>query len=124
MAAARRWIAGASARAAAGHALDLVIDQDGVCVGEVGVAHLDRRRRAALMGWWVAAGHRGQGLATTAVRTLADWLLGPGGLTAVVAEIDHGNHPSQRTALHAGFVTLRSGGADHPTVLVRRQENN
>ncbi|HET6954512.1 MAG TPA: GNAT family N-acetyltransferase [Acidimicrobiales bacterium] len=107
-AAAERWIAGAPGRLAAGLALDLVITgRDGGVLGEVGLRNLDAGRRRAELGWWVAAPHRGRGLAGVAVGLVAGWALGPPcGLRQVWARIVPGNAASAAVARRAGLVRL------------------
>lgn len=123
LAAAEKWIEGAAAREAAGVAVDRVIDAGGMCVGEVGIAHIDAERRAALVGWWVLAGHRSAGRATSALQLFVDEVLDPAhqlGLRALLAEIAVDNLASVRVAEVAGFVTLRAGSPAQPHVYVRR----
>src|SRR5690606_41225340 len=74
--AAARWIAGGAERRARGLALDLVVAPlagGRAVLGEVGLRNVDRARRRAEAGWWIAAPHRRRGLATAAVRLLAAW---------------------------------------------------
>jgi RimJ/RimL family protein N-acetyltransferase len=109
-AAAGRWIAGEPRRRAAGACLDLVIrplaTEVGV-LGEVGLRNVDRMRRRAEIGWWVAAEHRGRGVATAATRLLVDWALSEdGGFAQVWARIEPENVASARVAASAGLVEL------------------
>lgn len=108
--AARAWIAGAEVRAAAGAALDLVVGPVGgdEVWGEVGLARLRLRaagvgeRAVGDVGWWVAAAHRGRGVATAAVRLLvatADPSWHP-----LVARIAPGHVASEAVAARAGLV--------------------
>jgi RimJ/RimL family protein N-acetyltransferase len=113
-AAARQWIGGAEGRWAAGRALDLVVAPlaggPGV-LGEVGLRNVDLDRRRAETSWWIAAEHRGRGLATAAVVLLGDWALSPaGGLDQVWARIDPTNRASAAVAATAGFVELGAAG--------------
>jgi RimJ/RimL family protein N-acetyltransferase len=109
-AAAGRWIAGEPGRRAAGVCLDLVICPLGAEVGvlgEVGLRNVDPVRRRAEIGWWVAAGHRGRGVATAATGLLVDWALSDaGGFAQVWARIEPANHASARVAAAAGLVEL------------------
>lgn len=103
-AAAERWIAGDAHRRARGLSLDLVIDVDGVVVGEVGLASIDPVRLTAEVGWWVAPDHRGRGHATTAARLVSTWAVSELCLDAVVARCHLGNPASAGVARAAGFV--------------------
>ncbi len=110
--AAELWIDGVAARAQAGIAVDLVItepDADDV-IGEVGLYGFDRRRRAAQVGYWMAAGRRGRGLATAAVRLVAEWALVPDRLSLLVARCHVDNDRSQAVAVGAGFVLAGADG--------------
>jgi RimJ/RimL family protein N-acetyltransferase len=115
VAAAARWVAREPARRSAGRSLDLVL-------GEVGLATIDRARRRAEMSWWIAAGHRGQGLAGRAARLLADWALSPAGdFDQVWARIAPGNRASARVAAAAGLVELGPGGGTVVWARTRRR---
>ena len=104
---ARRWIEGWDERRRAGVAFDLVVvDDDDLVVGEVGLARVDPGRRVALIGWWVHEEARGRGVASAAVTLLTSWAVGPGGLRAVVAEIGSDNDVSIRVAERAGFTQI------------------
>ena len=113
-AAAARWIRGDAHRRAAGTNLDLAIGRaDGAAtvLGEAGLRNIDPQRRRAEVSWWVAAEHRGRGLAVAAARLLVDWALSaPGGLDQVWARIDPANVPSARVAAAAGLVELGPAG--------------
>jgi RimJ/RimL family protein N-acetyltransferase len=117
-ASATRWIEGWELRRSTGVALDMVVADptDDRVVGEIGLSRFDGRRRAAMIGWWVAAPERGRGIATRAVRTVVDWVLDPERLDAVLAEIDGTNLASAHVALNAGFVELRPAADDHAAV--------
>lgn len=99
-----RWIEGAHARLADGTALDLVVDVDGSVAGEVGISGVDVARRAGLIGYWVAPGHRRKGIAVAAVHVVAEWAVEDGGFQLIVARCDPANVASQLTAARAGFV--------------------
>ena len=120
--AARRWIEGTGERWSAGIAADLVIADagDDRVVGEIGLSRFDVRRRAAMIGWWVAAEARGAGVAGTALGWVAGWALHPDRLAALVAEIGAGNVASQRVAARAGFAERRPASADRPGVWIRQ----
>jgi RimJ/RimL family protein N-acetyltransferase len=108
------WIAGEASRRDAGLALDLAVVVGGAAVGEVGLRNVDLGQRRAEIGWWIAAGHRGRGLATAAVRLLAAWALGPPcGLVQVWARIDPANAASAGVAAGSGFRRLGRSGAGY-----------
>jgi len=87
-------------------------------LGEVGLRNADPIRRRAEASWWIAADHRGRGLATAAVRLLADWAVSPaGGLDQVWARVAPHNLASGAVAAAAGFAAL--GGAGGTTVWSR-----
>ena len=120
IAAAERWIEGCGIREQRLLAIDRVIDVDGLCVGEVGLSSIDQRRGAALIGWWVAAEHRGGGYASEGVRAMVALATRGFGLTALVAEIGVDNDASVRVAERAGFELLREGTETHPHAYVAR----
>lgn len=119
LAAATRWIEGVEVREQRLLAVDRVIDVAGECVGEVGLSDIDQRRGAALIGWWVAAGHRGNGYAQQAVEAMAALATGFG-VQTLVAQIAVDNTASIRIAERAGFELLRAGSPAHPHVYARR----
>lgn len=104
--AAATWIAGADQRRAAGTAIDAAIVVDGAVAGEIGLHRFDRRRRAALVGYWVGPGHRGRGLAATALVAATRWWFETIDGQALVAECASANVASWRTAEAAGFSLL------------------
>ena len=113
---ARRWIAGELQRRRRGLALDLVVSPVGgdLVWGEVGLRGFDPAVRRAELGWWLAPGARGRGVAAAAVDLVAAWSLGaPLGLRQVWARIDPANRASADVAAAAGFHRLgAAGGAD------------
>ena len=124
-AAASRWISQRDRAMAEGRSVDLAVTdpQSGEVVGEVGLSRLDPVRQAALIGWWIAEGWRGQGRASEAVRLVLDWALSEGPLDAVMAEIGPDNPASAAVARRAGMRsvdTSRRAGEDSgdPAVLV------
>jgi len=110
--AAERWIAGDAHRRDHGLALDLVVDIDGVVVGEVGLAAFDPAARTAEIGWWVAAEQRGRGLATLAARLLAEWATDELCVDLVVARCQAANPASSAVARAAGFSPFASADGD------------
>ena len=123
-AAAARWISQREQAWAEGRSADLAVTdrQSGTVIGEVGLSSLDPVRRAALVGWWIADGWRGEGRAGEAVRLVLDWALSEGPLDAVMAEIGADNPASLAVARRAGMrkvdVPQERGKADGPNVLV------
>ena len=116
---AARWVEGWEVREQRLLAVDRVIDVAGECVGEVGLSDIDQRRGAALIGWWIAAEHRGQGYATAGVSAMVE-VASTFGIEALVAQIDVDNLASVRVAERAGFTLLRLGTADEPHAYVHR----
>jgi RimJ/RimL family protein N-acetyltransferase len=102
-AAAARWISGEADRRARGLALDLVIEQDGQVVGEVGLSDLTTQPGAAEIGWWVAPDRRGRGLAARAARLVAMWAVEELCVDEVVARCRRTNPVSSGVARAAGF---------------------
>jgi RimJ/RimL family protein N-acetyltransferase len=102
-AAARRWIEGDDARRAAGLSLDLVVEVAGEVAGEVGLTGFAGAGGPAEIGWWIGPDHRRRGLATSAVRLVAAWAVGPLGLAAVEAHCHPDNPASGAVAHAAGF---------------------
>jgi RimJ/RimL family protein N-acetyltransferase len=105
---AERWITREAERRRAGLAIDLVIapampEDDGAVLGEVGLAPIDWEAMEASVGWWVAPGARGRGMATRAVTLLAGWARTELGL-APIAVVDPANRASVRVAQRAGVV--------------------
>lgn len=109
-AAAQRWIGGDADRRAHGLALDLVVERCGEVVGEVGLADIDPRSRTAEIGWWIAAGHRGEGLASRAVRLVAAWAVEELVVNAVLARCHRRNPASGAVARSAGFAPVDGSG--------------
>ena len=82
----------------------LAIVVDGAAVGNVGLSNIDRRHDTAWVFYWVAAGSRGHGLASTCLATLAQWAHRDLGLFRL--ELGHrvNNPASCAVARHAGFL--------------------
>jgi RimJ/RimL family protein N-acetyltransferase len=68
------------------------------------LSQVEWAHRRAMMSFWVAAAACRRGVATTAVRLLAGWALGPFGLLRLELFIEPGNHASPRLADRCGFV--------------------
>jgi [ribosomal protein S5]-alanine N-acetyltransferase len=93
-----RWIASEQLRRDRALALDLVIspasEEDNTVLGEVGMVPLAGGPSRAELGWWVAAAHRRQGIATRAVGLFANWLRDALEFTDLFAEVDPENPAS------------------------------
>ncbi len=92
------WIAGAANR----HELVVADPATGRLLGGCRLYHLSSLDRSGELGYWVAAGARGRGLATAAAAVLTGWAFRRGlGRLEVLARPD--NPASQRVALAAGY---------------------
>lgn len=107
------WISGERERRARGLALDVVIavagpeaDDAGVVVGEIGLSSFNAKRRAVLVGYWLAPSHRGSGFASAALAQVAGWAGMHLGVQHLLAQCDVGNAASIAVAQRAGFATL------------------
>jgi RimJ/RimL family protein N-acetyltransferase len=93
-----RWIAAEQLRRERGLALDLVMSpadpDDPTVLGEVGMVPLAGGPSRAELGWWVAAEHRRQRIATRAVGLFAVWLRDELAFTDLFAEVDPDNPAS------------------------------
>lgn len=76
---------------------------DGRAVGHVGLAHVEHRHDTAWVSYWLTASHRGRGLATRAVASVARFAFDDLGLFRL--ELGHrmNNPASCRVATGAGF---------------------
>jgi RimJ/RimL family protein N-acetyltransferase len=105
-----RWIAAEHLRRDRALALDLVISpanrSDDTVLGEVGMVPLAGGPSRAELGWWVAAPHRRQGVATRGVGLLARWLRAELAFTDLFAEVDPEN-PASVWVAEANDLRLR-----------------
>ncbi len=103
---ARAWIETHDLLRITGTAVPLAIVDaaTGAFAGSIGVHDLDGRSRKGEIGYWVARGQRGRGVATRALRLVAAWALGELGLARLELLADVRNVASQRVAEGAGFV--------------------
>jgi RimJ/RimL family protein N-acetyltransferase len=102
---AEEFIAASAADAAAGRAASLVaVDAvDGELLGSFSVMELDRAPGFGEIGYWVASGARGRGIATRAVRLLAAWAREELELSRIEILPHRDNAASRRVAEKAGF---------------------
>ncbi|MGW6021591.1 GNAT family N-acetyltransferase [Streptomyces sp. NPDC055099] len=88
----------------------LVRVEDEVAVGGMGFHGPPDEEGVAEVGYDLAAGARGRGYATEALRALSDWALARPGLTALLAVIDPENEPSQAVVTRAGYTRASDRG--------------
>ena len=126
---AEEFIASCRELAAAGTTVNLLaVDaRDDRLLGSFGLIELDRRPGYGEIGYWVAAGARGRGVASRATRLLADWAERELGLTEIDVLPHKDNAPSRRVAERAGFVDTGElvgsarGGVEEPVFAVYRR---
>jgi ribosomal-protein-alanine N-acetyltransferase len=89
-----------------------IVERGGELVGSVGIHRIGapHRPRSAMLpdevGYWLSPAARGRGVATRAVRLVAEWALGELARPAVHLQVKDGNVASQRVAERAGFEYL------------------
>jgi ribosomal-protein-alanine N-acetyltransferase len=83
---------------------NFAISVDGRAVGNVGIGSMEHRHGTGWVYYWVSAAARGQGLATRALASIAEWAFTEQGLHRL--ELGHrtNNPGSCRVASRAGFV--------------------
>jgi RimJ/RimL family protein N-acetyltransferase len=119
---ARRWIAGHGGawREGTSGSFAIVDATGGHLLGAVGLHDVDRTRREAEIGYWVAASSRGRGVATRAVELATAWGFTNFGLDAMDLLTKFGNEASERVAQKAGYQLMGEirgvPSALHPTV--------
>ena len=98
------FVGGATDGWAAGSDLTLAIEEraSGMLVGMIGLHGVDTPGRASV-GYWLAPGARGRGLATRAVRLITAWAFEDPALERLQLMTLVGNDASGRVALRAGF---------------------
>ena len=121
------YIASCAADREAGRtAAFLAVDADDRLLASLSVMELDREPGYGEIGYWVAAEARGRGVATRAVRLLADWARRELGLTRIDILPHKDNAASRRVAEKAGFtdtgelVTAPRAGGEEPVYAVYR----
>lgn len=80
----------------------MVLRSEGLIVGDIGFHAGPNERGEVEIGYSVAPGHRGRGLATEAVRALSAWAFSLG-VTAVIAHCDRDNEASSAVLARCGF---------------------
>jgi RimJ/RimL family protein N-acetyltransferase len=91
------WLAGTEARFA------IVDNRTGECAGSLGLRMSVPAFRIAEVGYGLRADWRGRGLATRAVRLVADWAFNRVGIARLELGAAVANTASQRVAVRAGF---------------------
>jgi RimJ/RimL family protein N-acetyltransferase len=91
------WADGSSAGFA------IVDAESGEAVGSLGIRIDEPDQGNAEVGYWLARGARGRGLASRALRLASRWALEEAGLERIQLRADARNEPSQRVAERAGF---------------------
>ncbi|AFA72310.1 putative ribosomal-protein-alanine N-acetyltransferase [Gordonia polyisoprenivorans VH2] len=87
-----------------GTLLPFVIELDGVYIGQLTVGNIQRGAvRTAWIGYWIDAGHAGQGITTAAVALGVDHCFGPVGLHRLDATVQPDNVASQAVLSKIGF---------------------
>jgi RimJ/RimL family protein N-acetyltransferase len=101
---AERFLAIASAEAAAGDGVALAIaDAGDRLIGTIGLMEVDGATGYGEIGYWTSKEARGRGAATRAVVLLRDWAHEELGLGAIEILAHRDNRPSQLVAERAGF---------------------
>jgi RimJ/RimL family protein N-acetyltransferase len=104
LAVAAAWVAQRADWSGGEHASFAVCAVDGAeLLGSVSLFRIDRVHDNAEMGYWVAVGARGRGVAATAVRALTDWSFTALGLARVQLFHAVENPASCRVAEKAGY---------------------
>jgi RimJ/RimL family protein N-acetyltransferase len=93
--------------AQAGEAVGLVaVDEDDRLLGSISIMDLLSTPGYGEIGYWVAAGARGRGVATRAVRLLTAWGHAELGLDRLEVHVHKDNELSHRVPLAAGYERL------------------
>ncbi len=103
-AAARAWITRVARSREAGAVLAMAIVEGAADapVGNVNLVRFDDDRRSAALGYWLAPGARGRGLASRAARVLCRWGFDQLGLARIELAVLPENLASQRVAERLG----------------------
>ena len=124
------WLSGLPAQAQAGEALTLLGESgDGRLAGSFSLLELSRGGGYGEIGYWVAAGLRGRGIATRAVGLLHAWGVETLRLRTIEILVHRDNAPSRAVALRAGFTDTgelrtmpRAEDAGPPAMIVYQWE--
>lgn len=107
MAAARRALADDEAARRRGEHLELALvapADSTLLLGSVSLHHADLSQARAAVGYWLTPAARGRGVASRAVRLVADWAFDVVGLARLELTCGPDNVASQRVAQRCGFV--------------------
>jgi RimJ/RimL family protein N-acetyltransferase len=80
-----------------------IVDAAGAFLGLALAVHIDGEAREAELGYMLAPGARGRGVATQALRQLSDWAFGAVGMRRLQLLISVDNRESSRVAKRAGY---------------------
>ena len=124
------WLAGCPVRAESGEAVTLLAeDGDGRLAGSFSLLELARGGGYGEIGYWVAPGMRGRGIATRSVVLLRDWAAAALRLRTIEILAHRDNVASRAVARRSGFAdtgelrTLpRDEDAGPPALVVHRWE--
>jgi RimJ/RimL family protein N-acetyltransferase len=98
------WITASELVLDAGLSIDwLAVDAEDRVLASVAVMQIDREHGSGEIGYWVAREARGRGVATRAVRLVAEWTTSELGLTTLEIAVHEDNAASIRVARSAGF---------------------
>ena len=101
---AESWLARCEAQAGAGEVVTLLAEGgDGRLAGSFSLLELARGGGYGEIGYWVAAGARGRGVATRSVTLMRDWGAEALRLRTIEILVHRDNGPSRAVALRSGF---------------------
>jgi RimJ/RimL family protein N-acetyltransferase len=102
---ARGWLSDQARKRAAGEGVELLIvdEADERLLGSVGAVRVDFEEASCELGYWVAREARGRGVATRAVKLLANWIFETLPIDRVQICAEPANDASRRVAERAGL---------------------
>lgn len=103
---AREWLRRVAENRASGTGMTFAIvdaPAGDVLLGTIGLNVIDWERRAADLGYWLAAPARGRGVASRAVRLVEAWAFDTLGLDRLELRAQEHNHASRAVAERTGF---------------------